>query len=621
MCNSCYLGLPISMASKILPAVSELFPALVRAGGGTTTARRPPPPPAARSSPSPTTVHRHAPPPAARLAGGSGTTTTTLVVDVDGALLLSRSLFPYFMLVALEAGSFLRGLVLLLLYPAIRCLGAGDLAVRAMAAVAFCGLRAPTFRAGRAVLPRWLLEDVAAEALDAARRGVVADPDTARVVWASAMPRVMVEPFLREYLQLQVPAAAAVAAREMKTAWGFYTGLMEGDEDCKAMAAALMTASSARDGVGGDVVVGFSGAGSVEFLSSPLASICKVVVASFFRLTAPELINPQFPCMTAMYIYISLQEVYVVSPAEQSKWRRLARRDYPTPLVFHDGRLAFLPTPVSTVAMFTWLPLGAALSVVRLAISLALPYRVATALHAATGQSWRLRGAPPPPRNDGGSSSGQLYACNHRTLIDPVYVSMALDRPVRAVSYSLSRVSDLLSPIGATVRLARDRARDGAAMGSLLDRGDSVVVCPEGTTCREPYLLRFSPLFAELGGDAGVVPVALAAETAMFYGTTAGGWKAVDPFYYLANPRMCYTVQFLDRVDTADVMTTTGGDGKGRNQAASAVDVANRVQRLIAEALGYECTMLTRKDKYLMLVGNDGAVAAAPRRRVVANKK
>ncbi|XP_020406715.1 probable glycerol-3-phosphate acyltransferase 3 [Zea mays] len=559
------------MAWKMLPAASELFPAIVRAG--TATPPRPQPP-AARNSPSPT-VHRHAPP-AARL-GSAG---TVLVVDVDGALLLSRSLFPYFMLVALEAGSFLRGLVLLLLYPAIRCcyccLGGGDLAVRAMAAVAFCGLRARTFRAGRAVLPRWLLEDVAAEALEAARR--VGDP--ARVVWASAMPRVMVEPFLREYLQ--VPAAAAVAAREMKTAWGFYTGLMEGGgEDCEATMALMTKRTSAGEGAGD--VVGFSAARSVAFLSSsPLASTCK--------------------------------EVYVVCPEEKSKWRRLARRDYPTPLVFHDGRLAFLPTPLNTVAMFTWLPLGAALAILRLAVALALPYKVATALLAATGQSWRLRGSLPPPGNSGGS--GQLYACNHRTLIDPVYVSIALDRPVRAVSYSLSRVSDLISPIGATVRLARDRARDGAAMARLLARGDSVVVCPEGTTCREPYLLRFSPLFAELGGAGGVVPVALAAEASMFYGTTASGWKAADPFYFLCNPRVCYTVQFLKRVDTADV----AGDGKKKKAAASSVDVANRVQRLIADALGYECTMLTRKDKYLMLVGNDGAVAAPRcRQRQVTN--
>ncbi|KAG2630003.1 hypothetical protein PVAP13_3KG514600 [Panicum virgatum] len=384
------------------------------------------------------------------------------------------------------------------------------------------------------------------------------------------MPRVMVEPLLREYLQ--VPAAAAVAAREMKTAWGLYTGLME----CGEATSSVLRKNAADGGGGDDDVVGFSaGSSSMEFLRSPLASICK--------------------------------ELYVASPEEKSKWRRLRRRDYPRPLVFHNGRLAFLPTPLAAVAMFMWLPLGAALSVARLAVAMALPYRYATALLAATGQSWRLHGALPPTASGGAAAAGELYACNHRTLIDPVYVSIALDRRVRAVSYSLSRVSDVLSPIGRTVHLARDRARDGAAMARLLGRGDSVVVCPEGTTCREPYLLRFSPLFAELGGERGVVPVALAFENSMFYGTTASGWKGVDPFYYLANPRMCYTVEFLDRVDTAAV-----GEGK-----AASTDVANRVQRHIAAALGYECTMLTRKDKYLMLVGNDGAVAAAPPRRQV----
>ncbi|KAJ1265863.1 hypothetical protein BS78_08G106000 [Paspalum vaginatum] len=552
----------VHMAKKTMfsAVASELFSALLRAAAPTTLGRPSPPPPptppppASTARSTPAVVHSGAPP-AARLAGAG----TTLVVDVDGALLRSRSLFPYFMLVALEAGGFLRGLVLLLLYPVIRCfeliLGGGDLAVRAMAAVAFCGLRAGTFRAGRAVLPRWLLEDVAAEALQAARRA----GDPARVVWASAMPRVMVEPLLREYLR--VPDAAVVAAREMRTVWGFYTGLME--PACCEAVSSLVAARKKSD----DDVVGFTAGGGC---GSTAAFLCVV------------------PGLASM-----CKELYVVGAEERGKWRRLARREYPSPLVFHDGRLALLPTPLNAVAVFTWLPFGAAMGVARLAVAMALPYRYATALLAATGQSWRLRGSPPPR---GAAAEGQLYACNHRTLIDPVYVSIALDRPVRAVSYSLSRVSDLLSPIGPTVRLARDRARDGAAMARLLGRGDSVVVCPEGTTCREPYLLRFSPLFAELGGAGGVVPVALAAETSMFYGTTASGWKGVDPFFYLSNPRMCYTVEFLDRVDTADV-----SDGR-----APSTDAANRVQRLIAAALGYECTMLTRKDKYLMLVGNDG---------------
>uniref|UniRef100_A0A0E0JB93 Phospholipid/glycerol acyltransferase domain-containing protein n=1 Tax=Oryza nivara TaxID=4536 RepID=A0A0E0JB93_ORYNI len=548
-------------------AKTKLFPALfsLLLHGGAATL----PPPRVPA----VTVHGCTPP-AARLSAG-GEKTVTMVVDVEGALLRSsssRSLFPYFMLVAVEAGSFLRGLLLLLLYPVISLLagaGGGDVAVRAMAAVAFCGLRESRFRAGRTVLPRWLLDDVGKEAVDAIvtlTRRRSSPAATATVVWTSSMPRVMVEPFLREYMAAaEGGGEVVVAAREMKVVWGFYTGVME---DGGEVAAASPEVRRAMEGV--DDVVGFSG-GSMDLLRSPLVSFCK--------------------------------EVYVVSHEEKSKWRPLPRRrEYPRPLVFHDGRLAFLPTPLAAAAMLVWLPFGAALAATRLAVALALPYRHATLLLAATGQSWRLRGSPPPTptpppqRATGERRRGQLYVCNHRTLIDPVYVSIALDRPVRAVSYSLSRVSDLLSPIGATVRLARDRAHDGAAMARLLEAGAHVVVCPEGTTCREPYLLRFSPLFAELAD--GVVPVALAAEAAAFHGTTAGGWKSMDALCYLANPRMCYTVEFLPAVDASPV----------REGKAASTELANAVQRRVAEALGYESTMLTRKDKYLMLAGNDGVV-------------
>lgn len=291
-----------------------------------------------------------------------------------------------------------------------------------------------------------------------------------------------------------------------------------------------------------------------------------------------------------------VQEIFVVSSDDKSRWRPLARDKYPKPMVFHDGRLAFRPTATGTAAMFAWLPLGVTLGAARLAVALVLPYRYSTPILAATGMSWRLKGSRPalaPPSSGG---RGQLFVCNHRTLIDPVYVSVALDRQVRAVSYSLSRLSELISPIGRTVRLTRDRDSDGAVMARLLDRGNLVVVCPEGTTCREPYLLRFSPLFAELSDD--VVPVGIAVETSMFYATTAGGLKCFDPLYYMANPRMCYTVQFLDKVDTSAV----------RSRAAPSTQMANLVQRKMGDALGYGCTMLTRKDKYLMLAGNDGIV-------------
>ncbi|CAO2150174.1 unnamed protein product [Urochloa humidicola] len=494
-------------------------------------------------------VHHDAFPPPSTLAAA-----TTIVIDVDAVLLRSGGdLFPYFMLVALEAGGFLRGIFLLLLYPLLLLLLPRAAAVRLMAAAAFCGLRASRFRAGRAVLPKWLLDDLSAESFEAVKVGEEGDKGKRRreVVGVTAMPRVMVDGFLREYLGFDT-----VVAPEMKVKWGFFTGAMEDAAGEVGDDKVVVLPETEEKGV----VVGL--AGSLEFLDHPAARCCK--------------------------------EIFVASSDEKRRWRPLPKNKYPKPMVFHDGRLAFLPTFSATLAMFTWLPFGTILGAARLAVALTVPYRYSTPILAATGMSWRLSGEHRPTLTTGGR--GQLFACNHRTLIDPVYVSVALDRQVRAVSYSLSRLSELISPIGRTVRLTRDRASDGAAMAALLAGGDLVVVCPEGTTCREPYLLRFSPLFAELADD--VVPVGIAVETSMFYATTAGGFKCFDPLYYMVNPRMCYTVEFLEKVDTS----------MARAGKVPSADVANLVQRRMGDALGYGCTMLTRKDKYLMLAGNDGVV-------------
>uniref|UniRef100_A0ACD6AD26 Uncharacterized protein n=1 Tax=Avena sativa TaxID=4498 RepID=A0ACD6AD26_AVESA len=474
----------------------------------------------------------------------------TVVVDVDGGLLRSSpsGLFPYFMLVALEAGGFLRGAVLLLLYPLLCCVGiGGDTALRVMAMVAFCGLRESRLRAGRAVLPKWFMEDVTLEGFEAMR-------GARRRVCVTRMPMVMVDGFLREYLGAEV-----VVARGMKVLCGFYTGLMEEEEEV------ILNKEARKIMMEGDAV-GFSG--SLEFLRHPLSHCCK--------------------------------DTYHVGQEDGARRQPLPRGKYLKAMVFHDGRIVFRPTAGNTLAMFMWIPFGVALGAARLVVALVMPYRYSTPILASTGMSWRLKGERPGPPTGHGRGRGQLFVCNHRTLIDPVYVSVGLDRQVRAVSYSLSRLSELISPIGRTVRLTRDRDSDGAAMARLLDRGDQVVVCPEGTTCREPYLLRFSPLFAELSDD--VVPVGIAVETAMFYATTAGGFKCMDALYYMVNPRMCYTVQFLERVST----TTTAVMGR----EVPSRDLANLVQRKMGDALGYECTMLTRKDKYLMLAGNDGVVKA-----------
>lgn len=141
-------------------------------------------------------------------------TTHDLVFDLEGGLLRSTNTFPYFMLVTLEAGSFLRGLFLLLLYPLI-CWLSHDMAMRVMTAVAFCGLRVKGFRLGRAVLPKHLFEDVGLEAFD------VLDKFKTRICY-SGMPRVMVEGFLKGYLGVEV-----VVAREIRVFGGYFTGLME----------------------------------------------------------------------------------------------------------------------------------------------------------------------------------------------------------------------------------------------------------------------------------------------------------------------------------------------------------------------------------------------------------
>lgn len=269
----------------------------------------------------------------------------------------------------------------------------------------------------------------------------------------------------------------------------------------------------------------------------------------------------------------------------------LPRSKYPKPLVFHDGRLAFLPTPLATLSMFLWLPLGILLAIFRLLVGIYLPYKLAIFFGTLSGVQFWISGSRPTKSDP---RKGVLYVCTHRTLLDPVFLSTSLGQPLTAVTYSLSKMSEIIAPIK-TARLTRDRAKDGETMQKLLSEGD-LVVCPEGTTCREPYLLRFSSLFAELADE--IVPVAMDARVSMFYGTTASGLKCLDPIFFLMNPRPCYHVQVLEKVPRE--LTCAGG--------LSSHEVANNIQKQLAAALGFECTSLTRRDKYMMLAGNEGIV-------------
>ncbi|KAL5225405.1 hypothetical protein ABZP36_012044 [Zizania latifolia] len=438
------------------------------------------------------------------------------VVDVDRLLQKPSSssaatMFPPFFLLAVEAGGFLRGLVLLALYPALRLLTQG-IQLKVMVMVCFFGLcRKEAARVGRVVLPKYFFRE--APDMKALQEAVASLPKEMTVAAVTrSFPTVMVETFLKEY-----DGFDAVVGRKVKSGRGYFAGVMD-DDDTKDME----------------------------------------------RFSA------------------------ILNKTEKSAGHN------PKPLIFHDGRLAFTPTPAAALAMYVYLPLGVALSVIRIAIYTLLPRSVTGVVAALAGVRLRVTGGPPTAEDGcaGERNAGRLYACNHCTLLDAIAISSALGKPVSSVCYSLGRLSEILSPIPLQ-RLTRDREEDRRRMASLLSRGD-VVVCPEGTTCREHYLLRFSPLFAELVDE--VSPVAVHAGASMFYGTsTAPLTKCFDSVFFLMNPLPEYSVNFLEPVPT------TG--------ASSSIEVANRVQRVLADALGYKATALTRKDKYLMLAGNEGVVA------------
>uniref|UniRef100_A0A0D9YC14 Phospholipid/glycerol acyltransferase domain-containing protein n=1 Tax=Oryza glumipatula TaxID=40148 RepID=A0A0D9YC14_9ORYZ len=477
-----------------------------------------------------------------------------VVFGFDGALMRSAALFPYFMLVACEGGSLLRALLLLCAFPLVWALGErSDAGVRVMAFVTFFGLRPRDMDlVARAVLPKFYMEGLNAQVYSRlwlpARRKVV----------VTGAPRVMVEWFLKEYMAADVVVGGELHV--VRVGRGrYFTGMLCGPGGSAAPALkhkALQAEALGTDNAMADVAV----VGNASQLDHPCFPYCK--------------------------------EVYVVN-RESTKTARLPRGRYPKPLIFHDGRLAFLPTPSAALAFFLFLPLGVILSVIRISIGILLPYKISFGAGALFGVRYRTSGlrAPEP----GVKRRGVLYVCTHRTLVDPIMLTAALQKPVPAVTYSLSRLSEVIAPIK-TVRLTRDRERDAETMSRLLEHGD-LAVCPEGTTCREPYLLRFSPLFAELADD--MEPVALDAQVTTLYGTTASGHKWLDPVVFFANPQPAYRVDFLGAVPRE--WTRAGG--------RAGAEVANWVQRRLGEALGYECTGLTRRDKYMMLAGNDGVVA------------
>ncbi|KAG8384753.1 hypothetical protein BUALT_Bualt04G0151200 [Buddleja alternifolia] len=469
----------------------------------------------------------------------------TVVADMDGTLLIGRSSFPYFALVAFEVGGILRLLLLLLASPIAGFLYyfiSESAGIRVLIFATFAGMRVSDIESvARAVLPKFYSTDLHPEAWRVFS-------SCGRKCVLTANPRVMVEAFLKEYLGADLVIGTEISTFKGR-ATGFVTspGILVGENKAEALEKAFST-TTPEIGLGDR---------KTDF---PFMKLCK-----------------------ESYIVPRKPDVQPVGPDKLLK-----------PIVFHDGRLVQKPTPLKALLIILWIPIGFLLACLRIAAGALLPMPIVYHVFWALGVRVTIKGIPPPPPKKSTGQTGVLFICSHRTLLDPIFLSTALGRPIPAVTYSLSRLSEIISPIK-TVRLNRDRVKDANMIKKLLEEGD-LVICPEGTTCREPFLLRFSALFAELTDE--LVPVAMSNRMSMFHGTTARGWKGMDPFYFFMNPSPAYEVTFLNKLPNE----LTCGAGKTSHE------VANYIQRMIASTLSYECTNFTRKDKYRALAGNDGIV-------------
>lgn len=150
----------------------------------------------------------------AKLPGGDG---KVVIFNVEGGLLKPSSsfFFSYFMLVAFEAGGIIRATVLLMSYPVIRLVGQ-DMGLKIMVMISFIGVKKAKFRIGSSVLPKYFLNDVGLEAFEALKRG------EKRIGFSNFFPQVMIESFLRDYLEIEV-----VIGRDLKVFCGYFVGLME----------------------------------------------------------------------------------------------------------------------------------------------------------------------------------------------------------------------------------------------------------------------------------------------------------------------------------------------------------------------------------------------------------
>jgi 1-acyl-sn-glycerol-3-phosphate acyltransferase len=127
-----------------------------------------------------------------------------------------------------------------------------------------------------------------------------------------------------------------------------------------------------------------------------------------------------------------------------------------------------------------------------------------------------------------------IVAPNHVSYLDPIWVSIPIERPLRYMTWDKMTRLPLLGPLMRTygafpVNVDKGRGDRAALRHSLehLRAGGSLMIFPEGARTRNGKLMPFKP---------GVIRLALDTDVPIVPVTIIGGYEAYSPHHVIPRP-------------------------------------------------------------------------------------